>query len=413
MNHNDQQQESTPSAEYVRELLPHTEWLSGRDEEMLNLVTELCNVNSGTFNIPGVKQVAEILMREFSCLGGEIKQLPVEPMLDVNDGGEETSVDLGPLLQIVKRPEVRPRVLLCIHMDTVYGSENKFQVCEKNPDGTINGPGVADAKGGLVVMLYALKAIEQSPLSDQIGWEVIINPDEELGSPGSENFLKQRAAEADIGLLFEPALPDGTLVSTRKGVGNFSFVVRGKSVHSGREFQNGRNAIVACCELMNDIHAMNTSSDMTFNVGRLRGGQALNVVPDLAIGRVNVRVGSVEQMNYVEGQFKGLVGKYQAKDGITVELHGRFTSPPKENSPALLTLQRRIELCGAAINRKIGWRSTGGASDGNKFAAAGLANVDTLGPRGGAIHSENEYMIPESLVESAKLTALTMLSLVE
>ena len=399
------------SEDNVARLVHHLDCIDDQHDEMLKLVIELCDINSGTLNLDGIQEVAEILKREYSSLGVPIDEIKIDRLKDVDDNGAPTEVQLGQLLHLIKRPEVRPRVLLCIHMDTVYGREHPFQKCVLNQSGVLNGPGVADAKGGLVVMLNALRAFESSPFANEIGWEVIINPDEELGSPGSANFLKQRAKEADLGLLFEPSLPDGALVSARKGVGNFAFVVRGKSVHSGREFENGRNAVVKCCQIMQQVHELNKSSNITFNVGRMNGGAALNVVPDIAIGRINVRVDTVKNMNLVEEQLKQIARQHDGKDGFGVEMFGSFSSPPKELTPQLKQLKSRIEICGKAIDRHVHWRDTGGASDGNKFAAVGLPNVDTLGPMGGNIHSSDEYLDTSTLVGSTKLAALIMLSI--
>ena len=368
-------------------------------------------MNSGTMNVAGVKQVATALEREFAELGGTSRFVDVEPLKTIDDFGSAIESPLGPALHIVKRPDVRPRVILCIHTDTVYPIDHDFQSCSEIKDGQINGPGVADAKGGIVVMLYALKALEQSSVGKNIGWEVILNPDEELGSPGSEKFLKERALKADFGLLFEPALPDGTMVSSRKGVGNFTFVCRGRAAHSGREFDKGRNAIVACARMMNRIHELNTGPDITLNVGRISGGGPLNIVPDLAIGRVNVRVASVGQQKEIESKLLTLVREFDGIDDVSVEMTGRFTSPPKQISDGTAALQKVIERCGAALKLDIGWRATGGASDGNKFAAVGLPNIDTFGVLGGEIHSRNEFMMIESLVPRAKLSALTLMTL--
>jgi glutamate carboxypeptidase len=300
-------------------------------------------------------------------------------------------------------------------MDTVYGQEVAFQKCRWDGEHRLNGPGVADAKGGLVVMLYALRALEASPLAGKLGWEVIINPDEEIGSVGSGEFLAQRAGQADLGLLFEPSLPDGTLVSTRKGTGNFEFVFRGRSAHSGREFEKGRNAIVSCCKMMNEIWHLNGKTQTTYNVGRISGGGALNIVPELAIGRVNVRVSSAEEQREAERLLGQLVENYNSQEGalegISVEQYGKFTSPPKELTPEIEKLQRRIEECGRLLDIPVAWQSTGGACDGNKFAAAGLPNIDTLGPQGGEIHSPSEYLLTDTLVPRAKLAALVLMSL--
>ena len=394
----------------MKELLQHLDSLDGRGDEMLRLVQDLCNMNSGTFNLEGLDQVKQRLVTEFASLEGVIEVLDSNPMSIVDQRGVEVQQQLGQMIHISKWPDAAKRVLLCIHMDTVYPVDHEFQQCQALDNGHINGPGVADAKGGIVVMLAALKALEASPLAGKIGWEVLLNADEEIGSPGSIEFIKQIAGRCDVGLLYEPALPDGTLVSWRKGSGNFSFVVRGKAAHAGREFEKGRNSIVAVARLIDEIAKLNTDPEVTYNAGRISGGGPLNVVPDLAIGRVNVRVKTVQQQAEVESKFEQLVDKFNQLDGISVEQFGGFSSPPKPLCDQTEKLQKRIEAAGEALGLPVAWRGTGGASDGNKFAAAGLPNVDTLGPLGGSIHSSNEYLIPASLVERAKLSALILLS---
>lgn len=394
----------------MKELLQHLDSLDGRGDEMLRLVQDLCNMNSGTFNLEGLDQVKQRLVTEFASLEGVIEVLDSNPMSIVDQRGVEVQQQLGQMIHISKWPDAAKRVLLCIHMDTVYPVDHEFQQCQALDNGHINGPGVADAKGGIVVMLAALKALEASPMAGKIGWEVLLNADEEIGSPGSIEFIKQIAGRCDVGLLYEPALPDGTLVSWRKGSGNFSFVVRGKAAHAGREFEKGRNSIVAVARLIDEIAKLNTDPEVTYNAGRISGGGPLNVVPDLAIGRVNVRVKTVQQQSEVESKFENLVDKFNQLDGISVEQFGGFSSPPKPLCDQTEKLQKRIEAAGEALSLPVAWRGTGGASDGNKFAAAGLPNVDTLGPLGGSIHSSNEYLIPASLVERAKLSALILLS---
>ena len=385
-------------------------WLDDKQDSMLNLIVELCDINSGTYNLPGIEKVRDRLIEEFSTLGGELKVVDSQPWMTVDDQGHSEEGKSGPILHVTKWPDAETKVMLCIHMDTVYGADHHFQKCVTKDDGTVNGPGVIDAKGGVVVMLNAIRTLEASPLSGKVGWEVILNADEEIGSRGSDQFIRSRAPHCDAGLLFEPSLPDGTLVSWRKGSGNFAFIVRGKSAHTGRDFAKGRNALAALSRLCVEIDELNTDPDITFNVGRINGGGALNAVPDLAVGRVNVRVVDTDQQKMVQEKFAGLVEKYNELDGISVEMNGEFSSPPKPIDEGVRQMQSRIESCGQQLGMEIKWRGTGGASDGNRFAAAGLPNIDTLGPRGDHIHSDQEFLIPESLVPRAKLAALVLMS---
>lgn len=392
-------------------LLRHVAWLDECRGRMVGLVERLCNQNSWTHNAEGLAIVGGWLEDEFRATGGQIEWLPANPYETVDDRGELVHEQTGPILRITGHAAVRPRVILCIHRDTVYPPDGPFQQCRWLDAERLNGPGVIDAKGGLVVMLHALLALERSPLRGRIGWQVIINADEEIGSPGSQRILNEAARQADLGLLFEPALPDGKLVSWRKGVGNFQFVVRGRSAHSGRDFQNGRNAVVALSRLLVRVHELNTDPEVTFNPGRVTGGGPLNVVPDLAVGGVNVRVRTVDQQRRVERQLAELVARSADEDGIRVAMHGGFTSPPKELIPGTAELQARIEAAGTLLGIQVDWAGSGGGSDGNKFAAAGLPNIDSLGPQGGAIHSPDEFLKASSLVPAAKLAGLVLLSL--
>ncbi|MEZ6094516.1 MAG: hydrolase [Pirellulaceae bacterium] len=394
------------------DLVQHLSVLDGKTEEMRTLVEKLCNQNSGTYNIDGVRKVSEMLADAYGKLGATMERLPTNPMETVSDAGNIELTPLGDALLFTKRAERRPRILLCIHMDTVFGVDHPFQKCRMLDEQTMNGPGVIDAKGGLVVMLYALKAFEASPLANRIGWQVLINPDEELGSPGSNEIIHDLASKADLGLLFEPSLPNGDLISWRKGTGAFHFVVRGRAAHSGRAFHEGRNAITALSRLLVAIDELNTDPEVTYNVGRISGGGALNIVPDLAIGRLNVRIKTVEQQKEVEDKLNRIVAHFnETLDGISITMHGLFTSPPKTVGESTQSLMKRIEGCGAALDMPVSWTGSGGASDGNKFSAAGLGNIDSLGPAGGELHSSSEFLKVDSLVPKAKMAALILLSL--
>ena len=394
----------------MNELLPYLERLDDRTDSMLQAIIKLCNINSGTGHLPGIERVTDELIKLYQPLGGDLQLIDTAPWSVIDDQGKRAERGLGKILHIIKHPEAERKVMLCIHCDTVYGPQNGFQSCQMTDGGQLNGPGVADAKGGLILMLEALKTLEASPLAGKIGWEVIINPDEEIGSPGSDSFMRSRASGCNFGLLFEPALPGGGLVSWRKGVGNFTFVVRGKSAHSGRDFASGKNAIAALARIVDEIDRFNIEPDVTYNVGRITGGGATNIVPNLAIGHVNVRVCDLEQQSGVEIDFADLVEKHNQLEGISVEMFGGFSSPPKPLEDNVKPLQHRITRCAQELDIEISWQGTGGASDGNKFASAGLPNIDTLGPCGGNIHSSNEFLIPNSLVPRCKLASLILLS---
>ena len=156
------------------------------------------------------------------------------------------------------------------------------------------------------------------------------------------------------------------------------------------------------------ISDLNTDPELTFNVARIDGGSPMNVVPDLAIVRANVRVRTAADQTNVEQQLESITQTFSKLDGIEVSLHGGFRSPPKPITPGMQAVMQRIEKCGSALGVDIKWSGTGGASDGNKFAAAGLPNIDSMGPCGGRIHSDEEFLVVDSLVPRAKLSALVL-----
>lgn len=391
---------------------PYLTWIEQQQTSMQQMVTAWANINSGSHNLAGLATVQQAMADAFKCLGGKMTSLPLPPVEQIGDDGRVQQLESGQALQIVKRPDAAKRILLCGHMDTVFPADSPFQSCRTLDPDTLNGPGVADMKGGIVVMLHALAALERSPESNSIGWEVLITPDEETGSHGSASLLAQRAAEADIGMIFEPSMPDGTLAGQRKGSGNFTLVVRGKAAHAGREPHLGRNAIAALAQAIAQIDSLNGERpEVTFNVGKITGGGATNIVPDLAICRFNIRVPDLAAIEWCSQQLDNIVKLLNDKDGITATLKGQFDRQPKPFDDRLASLFKLLELCGDEIGVAVNHIPTGGCCDGNNLAAAGLPNIDTLGVQGGNIHSEDEYVILSSLAERAKLSALFMLKL--
>src|SRR5208283_1245581 len=265
----------------MTDYLPHLQWIDGQESRMIDLLTGWVNVNSGTQNLPGLNEVLTLLEEEFSKLGGENERITLDPQQLEHSTGTPVQLPLGRALLIRKRPTAAFRVLLCCHMDTVYAADHPFQKAVRVADNILRGPGVTDAKGGLMVMLVALQAFERSPWAEKVGWEVLINPDEEIGSPGSAPLLIQAAKRNHLGLVFEPSLPDGNLVGARKGSGNFTVIARGKAAHAGRNPQLGRNAIDALARFIVGLASLAGSGDgITTNVGYIQGGGPVNVVPD-------------------------------------------------------------------------------------------------------------------------------------
>ena len=390
--------------------IPHLDWISGQQAAMLDQVKLWSSNNSGSMNREGLAVMLEIIEKAFEPLGGVAERIDLAPLPSVNSKGEVVHTPLGQLLRIRKHPNAPLKVLLTGHMDTVFPVNHTFQTPVMLDENTLNGPGATDMKGGIIVMLHALQALEKSPWAGQIGWEVLVNPDEEIGSIGSAPFLAESAKCNDFGLTYEPSTADGTLVSTRKGSGNFTAVIHGKAAHAGREPHLGRNAIVALSEFILAINALNGAREgLTVNPGKIEGGGPVNVVPDLAICAFNIRMEKMDDQQWVAGELEKIKTSFNARDGYTLEIHGGFTRPPKEISPANRDLFTFIHECGAQLGLNLKETPSGGCCDGNNLAAHGLPNVDTLGVRGGAIHSDKEFMLVDSLAERARLSALLLL----
>jgi glutamate carboxypeptidase len=297
-------------------------------------------------------------------------------------------------------------VLLAIHYDTVYGPDSSFQKCRMLDEDRMNGPGVIDAKGGIITLRWAIKAGLQFQLLNDVNWTIFLNPDEEVGSPSSYPLWQQLTTEFDFAMLYEPTLADGSLVDTRKGTGSFTWIVRGKSAHSGRNFSEGRNALVHAARLADHLDRLNGQMPgVTVNVGRIRSGDALNVVPDLAVLRINVRVENAEQQSWVEEQLKRATELFHTpQNNLRCELQGHMHAPPKVIDDRTAGWMRLVEDCGQSIGESIRWRPSGGASDGNKTAALGLPTIDTFGPEGDCLHSSDEWIRLSSLPRKAALS---------
>lgn len=212
-------------------------------------------------------------------------------------------------------------------MDTVYPPTHPFQKAERLA-GRLNGPGALDMKGGLLILLTLLHAIERSSFAPRIGWEVLINPDEEIGSVGSRNLLAECASRNHLGLIFEPAFPDGQIVSSRKGSATFTIVARGRAAHAGRDFASGRNALTALAKFILKAEALtDLEKGTTVNIGQLQSGEAVNVVPVLAISRLNVRVTKKEALDELQSSLRRFAK--EADEGVTLFIHEDAATPPR------------------------------------------------------------------------------------
>lgn len=379
-------------------------------QEMLNQVQTWASVNSGSGNLDGLASTAKMLADAFAVLPGDVALVAPEPVDRVLPDGSITTVAHGQHLLVTVRPDSPTQLLFTGHMDTVFPADHEFQKLRWLDDGMLNGPGVADMKGGISVMLAALRAAELSGSLSRTGYQILINSDEEVGSPSSAKLIAKLAQNKLAALTYEPALPDGTLAGARGGSGNFSIILSGVSAHAGRNPDDGRNAIVAAADLALRLKRLSREG-LSVNPAKIEGGSPNNVVPDHAILRVNFRPRTPEIVAQTDADLRRIIADIEREHDVRAHLHGSFGRPPKPIDGAAEKLFGLVKKCGADLGLSIAWRASGGVCDGNNIAACGVPVVDTMGVRGGNIHSKDEFLIVESLVERAQLSALTIMRL--
>ena len=377
---------------------------------MLAQVERWAAINSGTGNLAGLARMATELGDAFASLPGSIRFVDPTPVDRMGADGRVTPIDHGRHLLVSVRPDAAMRLMFFGHMDTVYPVDHPFQSLAWTGDTVLVGPVVTDMKGGLAVMLAALGALEADGAIDGIGYDIVINSDEETGSLSSAALIAKVAAGKRAAFGYEPALPDGTLAGARGGTGNFSLAVQGRSAHAGRNPEDGRNALVAAADLALRLAAAKAPG-LSVNPARIDGGSPNNVVPDLAVLRVNFRPRDPVAIDAADAAIGAALSAVAAEHDVTVTRHGSFNRPPKPIDAAAAALFRLVGDAGADLGLAIGRRDTGGVCDGNNVAALGVPVIDTMGVRGGAIHSPEEFLLVDSLAERAALSAISIVRL--
>lgn len=369
--------------------------LPKRADDLCQLLIRWCNQNSGSDHPAGLAAMLELLHADFAKLPG------AKPERVALAGTTARA------LRVRVRPAAPVRIFISGHYDTVYGATHPFQKCELVAPDRLRGPGTADMKGGLVVMLAALQAFEKTPDAARIGYEILLGPDEETGSQGSAPLLEEAAKRHQFGLVFEPARANGDLVKSRKGTGIFTLTCHGRAAHAGRDPSAGRNAILALCEILPPVDALGRElPGLMVNIGRIQGGGAANIVPDLAEAVINARVTNVGDDGRFLKRLHEICAPLHARDGYRLEIGGGFNRGPKVETPYEAALFADWQKCGSEFGLNFGWQHVGGGSDGNILSAAGLPNLDGLGCVGDHLHSPEEFCHLPSLVQRAQVAAL-------
>ena len=379
-----------------------------RRDAMISQTIEWAKINTGSWNAEGLQTFAPILQDALSQLDAEVVSHPTKPIEKINDQGEKTYFQSGPVFTVTARPEAPVKIIFTGHYDTVF-PPGTFEEITDIGDGKLNGPGLADMKGGIVVMLEAIKAFEAGPHKSKLGYSIVLSPDEETGNFASAPFIAEAAKDAHIGLTFEPSMESGAMSGARKGSAIYDFIFKGRASHAGRAPEAGRSALLAAAEFALGIEKLDAAMDtVTFNVGAIDGGNAVNIVPDNAVLRLGIRAPDQTLADLAVRSLETLLKKVLQRDGITAEMVGSFYRPPKPRNAAQSELFEAADATAHVIGQSLTFQDTGGVCEGNNVFNAGTPNIDTLGVRGGSIHSPDEFVVLDSFTERAGLTALLL-----
>jgi glutamate carboxypeptidase len=290
---------------------------------------------------------------------------------------------------------------LLAHYDTVWGAGTLDDWPVRVDGDRITGPGVFDMKAGLVQAVWAVRALRAAGVPHP-PLRLLLNGDEEIGSPFSRPLIERACADAAAVLVFE-ASADGAVKTGRKGVGIFDLRVRGVESHAGLDPESGSSAIDEIARLVLQLHAAaEPAAGTTVNVGVLQGGTRSNVVAGSARAGVDVRVRSVQAQERIDQLLRGLAPR---DPRVRVTVRGGWNRPVMEPSTAIASVYALAHRAAERLGFELRETSVGGASDGNFAAAMGRPVLDGLGAVGGGAHARHEHVSIEGMVERAAVAA--------
>lgn len=301
-----------------------------------------------------------------------------------------------------------PIQLLLGHCDTVWPHGTLEEMPLIRQDGRLSGPGVFDMKGGLVQILFAVRALRELQLTPPIPPVVFINSDEEIGSPESARKIDRLARIAQRAFVLEPSLGlEGRLKTARRGGGEFHISVHGKASHSGLAPEEGVSAILELSHVIQKLFQLNDSErNISVNVGVIEGGLRSNIIAPAARAHVDVRIGYAEDVERIENAINELKATLE---GTRIEIQGGIKRLPMERNARNQRLWRLARDIGARMGLELTEGTSGGGSDGN-ITTLHTATLDGLGPVGDGAHARHEFIFVDSLAERATLLALLLLA---
>lgn len=365
--------------------------------DMIEELVSLVQIESPSGHGQGLEAMADALTRLWQPLGATVHRhrSGAGPHLEVLwPGPPGTQMDAQP-------------ALLVGHVDTVHplGALHRNPV-RRDDDGRLHGPGTQDMKSGLVVTRHAALLLADRGASLPRPVTLLLTADEETGSTTSRDLIEDRARDSAYALVFEGSAPGGVIKTARKGVGMFDVEVRGRAAHAGAHFDEGVNAAVGLAEVLPQIAALtDLAHGTTVNIGLVRAGTAINVVPERGVASVDLRFRESAEADRVEAALRGLrttTGELHVRGGVN-----RPVMPRTAGTAALFSAARDL----VAHEQQLEETAVGGASDGNFTAAVGIPTLDGLGPDGAGLHTDSEWVDAPSMARRAALAAALLASL--
>lgn len=383
--------------------------IAKRRGELVEQLRRLVAIPTGHNHTPGLDEVRGILCERLTAIGASVTVVPGDPKPSWLLGGSTGKPP--PTAVCAKIVPGLPRILFAGHLDTVFDPKGAFQTMEVSGDGRVaKGPGVVDMKGGLVTTIAALEALREEGVG--ASWTFALTSDEETGSYHSEGALRAQARAHDVGLVMEPAMPGGELVVERLGSGQLMIETRGRAAHVGRAFETGVSAVNKLAEAIVAVARMpDVARGRIINIGPVQGGEATNAVPDHARAWGNVRFPTREVADELVAMLAALETPENAMPSLKV--HTSFNRPAKPLTPAVERLALEARAAAESLGQRLPFAKTGGVCDGNILQSEGLPCIDTLGVRGGGLHTTDEWIELDSLVERAQLMAVLVSRLSE
>ena len=298
--------------------------LNAKKQEMLQLLEQLVNIDSGSNTKNGIDTISTLVKAKFERLDFLVEVI------------EEK--ELGNHLVIQHRDATDPEIIILGHMDTVFPEGTASSRPFNMKGNRAFGPGVIDMKASLVSLYYALTVMKQAGKKGYKNVQIIFNSDEELGSPSSRKIIMQHALNKKFALILEAARPDGSLVTARRGGGQFKILIEGKSAHAGLEPEKGRNAIEELAHKIIHLQQLtNYKEGIHVNVGMINGGTAANTIPAEAVALVDVRISELKQVQMVQNQIEQICAMTYI-EGTKTKLIGEIDRMPIEKTESIASM---------------------------------------------------------------------------